>query len=35
MRHILVDDLGYSDLGCQGRKNIPTPIIDRFATEVV
>jgi arylsulfatase B len=28
---ILVDDLGYADLGCQGCKDIPTPNIDTLA----
>ncbi|XZE56562.1 sulfatase-like hydrolase/transferase [Planctomycetaceae bacterium SH139] len=28
---ILVDDLGYADLGCQGSKEIRTPHIDRLA----
>jgi hypothetical protein len=32
---ILVDDLGYGDVGCYGGKNIPTPNIDRLATEGV
>ncbi|MCK5101668.1 MAG: sulfatase-like hydrolase/transferase, partial [Cyclobacteriaceae bacterium] len=32
---ILVDDLGYGDIGCYGGKNIPTPNIDRLATEGV
>src|SRR4051794_21833005 len=30
---ILCDDLGYSDLGCYGAKDIRTPNIDRLATE--
>ncbi len=32
---ILVDDLGYGDVGCYGGKNIPTPNIDRLAREGV
>jgi arylsulfatase A-like enzyme len=30
---ILADDLGYADLGCQGSTTIPTPHLDRLATE--
>jgi arylsulfatase A-like enzyme len=30
---ILADDLGYSDIGCYGAKDILTPNIDRLATE--
>ena len=30
---IFADDLGYSDLGCYGAKDIRTPNIDRLATE--
>ena len=32
---ILVDDLGYGDIGCYGGENIPTPNIDRLASEGV
>ena len=32
---ILADDLGYSDLGCQGGKDVPTPHIDSLATNGV
>lgn len=32
---ILADDLGYGDLGCQGQRRIPTPHIDRLASEGV
>ncbi len=32
---ILVDDLGYGDLGCYGQKVIKTPNIDRLASEGV
>ena len=32
---ILVDDLGYGDIGCYGGKNIPTPNIDKLASEGV
>ncbi|MHC4435606.1 MAG: sulfatase-like hydrolase/transferase [Planctomycetota bacterium] len=32
---ILADDLGYGDLGCYGRKDIRTPVIDRIASEGV
>lgn len=32
---VLVDDLGYADLGCQGAKDIRTPHIDRLAREGV
>ena len=31
---ILVDDLGYGDIGCYGGKNIPTPNIDKLASKV-
>lgn len=31
--YILADDLGYGDLGCYGQKKLPTPNIDRLATE--
>jgi hypothetical protein len=30
---ILVDDLGYGDIGCFGQKKIRTPHIDRMAAE--
>lgn len=30
---LLADDLGYSDLGCFGARDITTPAIDRLATE--
>jgi arylsulfatase A-like enzyme len=30
---IMADDLGYSDVGCYGCKDIPTPHIDRLADE--
>lgn len=32
---ILADDLGYSDLGCYGCKDIKTPVLDRLATQGV
>ena len=32
---ILVDDMGYGDLGCMGCKDIATPNIDRLADEGV
>src|SRR5262245_16295419 len=32
---ILVDDMGYADLGCMGCKDIRTPNIDRLAKEGV
>ena len=32
---ILADDLGYGDLGCYGRKDIETPVLDRLATQGV
>jgi arylsulfatase A-like enzyme len=30
---INADDLGYGDLGCYGQKQIPTPALDRMASE--
>lgn len=30
---IYADDIGYGDLGCYGAKTIPTPAIDRLASE--
>jgi arylsulfatase A-like enzyme len=30
---VLVDDMGYADLGCMGGKDIRTPSIDRLASE--
>src|SRR5438876_10910928 len=30
---VLVDDMGYADLGCMGCKDIRTPSIDRLASE--
>ncbi len=32
---ILADDLGWGELGCYGQKRIPTPNIDRLATQGV
>lgn len=32
---IVADDLGYGELGCYGGKDIPTPHLDRLATEGV
>mgnify|MGYP001210001184 FL=1 len=32
---ILIDDMGWMDLGCQGNSHVKTPHIDRFATEGV
>ena len=32
---ILIDDMGWMDLGCQGNPHLNTPNIDRFATEGV
>lgn len=33
MIYIMVDDLGYGDLGCYGQKQIKTPNLDRMASE--
>ena len=30
---ILADDLGWGELGCYGQQRIPTPNLDRLATE--
>src|SRR6187397_1500598 len=32
---ILVDDMGYADVGCMGSKDIRTPNVDRIAAEGV
>ncbi len=32
---ILADDLGYGDLGCYGREDIRTPVLDRLASQGV
>lgn len=32
---IVADDLGYGELGCYGGKDVPTPNLDRLATEGV
>lgn len=31
--YIMADDLGYGDLGCYGQKKLPTPNIDKMASE--
>jgi uncharacterized sulfatase len=31
--HVLIDDMGYSDLGCYGNADVKTPHIDRLASE--
>ncbi len=33
--YIMADDLGYGELGCYGQQKIPTPNIDRLASEGV
>lgn len=30
---VLADDVGYGDLGCYGNRHVPTPHLDRLATE--
>src|SRR5690606_35162626 len=30
---IMADDLGYADLGCYGRREYTTPVLDRLASE--
>src|SRR5947207_967943 len=32
---VLIDDMGYGDLGCMGAKDVRTPNIDRLAKEGV
>lgn len=31
--YIMADDLGYGELGCYGQKKVPTPNLDRLASE--
>ena len=31
--YVMVDDLGYGDLGCYGQQTITTPYIDKLAKE--